>query len=290
MKRINQIFRSFAGREKKTGAPSVDLEIQGLLDDLEHSPDLLLRELEEGNDCPDDEAFSRFLSGRCGQEEKRRIHEHITSCYPCLATVDDLTREARVNTGRETRKAMPSARPGSPSRRGWAWGMGLGTPALALCVLLVVLFPGPALKMDLEVTRSAVRSEGRLSVEDGGLLHPGDRFRMEISARRDGFFYLYAWNQGQGGQFIFPSPEFPDENRIGKGQTLFVPDMQGWQLEEAVPGSETLFLLFSPLSVDREALSRVEQELEGTEKGLSYIEGRLKESFSLEQRITYRVE
>ncbi len=289
MKWIDRLFQRFAGSRGHRVPPPIEQEIRGLLDRLGESPELLLRELEERPDCPDDEAFSQFLSNRCDRTEKKRILDHILTCPACLAAVDDLTGEARLNARTETRETRPVSQPGR-IRRPWVWGLGYGAPAAAFCIFLAVVFLQPSVRMDLEVTRNALRTEGVMSVADGGLLHEGDRFRVEISARKDGYFFLYAWNKAQGGKFLFPILGFSDDNRIRKGQSVFVPDRKGWLLEDTVPGLETFFLLFSDRSVASDDISLLEDRLAQAGTDRSAIEKQLEKLFSIEQRLSCHVE
>jgi len=290
MKRKTEWFRYLVGwMNRRASSRPEERRLREGLEGLNGSPDLLLRELTPRTDCPDEESFLRFLSGQCSRVERDRILDHVTDCHACLAAVDDLIGPASARA-RENRMRgrTPSSRRRSRAR--WAWGVGLTAPAAALCVLLAVLFAAPAVEMNLEVMQSALRTEGDRFVKDGGLLHEGDSFRLEVSAREGGFFFLVAWNPSQGGKFIFPVPGVPDENRIEKGQTRLVPDRQGWRLEDVVPGEESLFLLFSEHPVDREELARKGRELEGAGKALPDVERFLQRDFSVEQRITYRVE
>jgi len=261
-----------------------------MLDAMADSPERLARELRERPDCPDDEAMSRFLSGRCDPGERRRILRHVMTCDACLAAVDDLTAPARAEARAAARGFRPAA--GLRARRLWspARAMGFAAPLAAACVLAAVVFSRPALRMELEVTRSAMRTESTLSVDDGGVLHPGDRFRVEISALEDGYFFLYAWNQVRGGKFIFPLEGFGDDNRIRKGQSTFNPDEKGWLLEDAEPGTETFFLMFSERAVPAEYISGLDVRLARVSGDRSAVEGLLGRHFSIEQRFSYHVE
>lgn len=289
MKWIDGLFRRLSGGEARGRRSRGDAELHEALEGLRESPELLLRELEQRPGCPDDETFSRFVSGQCNPLEKQRILGHILTCRPCLATLDDLTAEARASAREEARGAVPVRRP-APARRTWAWGLGLGAPAAAVCVVLALLISAPAVKMQLVVTRDALRTNGTPSVSEGGLLHEGDRFHLEISAREEGYFFLYAWNQAQGGKFIFPVPGFSDDNRTRKGEMVSVPDREGWVLRDTVPGEETIFLLFSRYPLGPEALSRLGDRLKQGPKDRSEIESLLEHHFSVEQRFSYHVE
>jgi len=166
------------------------------------------------------------------------------------------------------------------SRRRWAVGFGLGAPAVALCtVLIMFLFIGPAAQMQLRVNQNLVRS--------GGILRNGDKFHLEISAARDGFVFVYAHNEKEGGNFIYPEANEFGKNAVRKGEKRVVPDGLQWQMWVTAPGEEIIYLLFSPTMVDSAQLSRIGAEVSRGGKDRQKVELELKKHFSVEQEISY---
>ena len=243
---------------------------------------------EETEECLDDRAFQRFVLGKTRGAEKRNILSHMAGCDRCRLMLQGIVadREAARLEDHAHRPLADGRRRGFSARPGWRQALGFGLPAVALCaVLLFILLPRPVAKMQFRVLASGVRSGETLFLANGGILHDGDRFRLEVTTEKDGYLFVVAWNPREGGRFIFPLDG--RQNRIEKGVIQFVPDKQGWQLLATRPGEETIYLLFSDKPLDRAARQEIEKALKREGSNLRQVEKLLQGDPSIQQQITY---
>jgi len=260
--------------------------------------------------CPDDDVIENFLSRRMKRKEKRLFMEHLSRCDACRTLLAEAVRQpaelARQDEGRLLTR-LPSIDPFVPGtnetarvttpdhsrprpRSPWGWGFGVATPAAAAVCIGIILFLGrPNIDMVVHLNRGhVVRSTSAVPLNPGEELQQGDRFRAEIVARKDGFVYFYLLTEFHSGEFLFPSPSIPQENRVRKGEHLFVPGQGLWIVDDKSGGEETLYLLFSETPAPSDEISRILGELEDSKKTRSAVEKILSRYFSIEEKITYR--
>ena len=219
--------------------------VQELLKKYFESEEYLMKELEVTPECPDENTFCRFIEGKLGRKQQKQVREHIVGCPACLA---DLVDAHELRKEQASRAAAP--RRWKVPTWGW-WGLGFSSAAVSACTaLMLVILAGPALRLEPKIEISTVRSveqESRDSeswtgtVVDGGVLHQGDQWRVYVSAKKSGYFYIYTWSAGQGGEFVYPS-KATQPNYIEKGsEPMKVPPNTTWEVFDTPPGTEYQF-------------------------------------------------
>jgi hypothetical protein len=77
----------------------------------------------------------------------------------------------------------------------------------------------------------------------------GDRFRLQVFTREEG--YVYAIVHGSGGELrvLYPFAEMaPGENRLRRDESRAIPD-GNWYRFDNTPGAEDLYLIWSPRQI-----------------------------------------
>ncbi len=259
--------------------------------------------------CPQEKKLWRFLSHEMKGKEKRRYEKHLIRCNSCRIFMAEVIRQSPVSTEqkegvlqtqppsldlllpKETKRPPKVAlRHPGPRQKYWRWGFGFAAPAaVAVCMFILLTLTGPKVNMVVHLGQGeALRSTNRAILKSGEVLEKGDSFRAEITSRKDGFVYFFLWNKSQGGEFLFPSPSIPQENRVIKGEHTFVPAEGLWVVDETDKGEETLYLLFSDRLIDFVQLSKISKELEKTSSPTTLAEKILARHFSIEEKITCR--
>jgi len=263
-------------------------------------------------DCPDEDLIWKFLSRRMKRKQKRLFLEHINQCDACCSLLAEVVRQpadpARQDDGRlltqppsidpfvqkirEKANISTSHRLRTRSKTPWSWGYGAATLAAAtVCICIVVFLGRPNIDMVVHLNKGhVVRSNGAEPLKPGAVLESGDQFRAEITARKDGFIYVYLLTEFQRGEFLFPSPSIPQKNRVSKGEHLFVPEQGLWIVDDKRGEEEILYLLFSETPARLDEISRILGELEKSEKTRSKVEKVFSRHFSIEEKIPYRHE
>ena len=248
--------------------------------------------------CADDDLLWHALSGRRMEGVAReRLEDHLVRCDGCRTLVAEAAR-APDAIGAVERDALRTEPPDvapyvQPSRQGRRWLRGAAwmAPAAALALYAVIMLSVPRASMQLLVEPAdTIRSSGGTAMEDGAVLRAGDRFRVEIRARKDGYFFVYLWEEADPGTFLFPSAEILQGNWIEAGNRVFVPASGAWEVDDQGGGDEGIYLLYSERPVEPEAISGIQRDLERGGSDRAGVERILSRHFSIEQNIRYRHE
>ncbi len=259
--------------------------------------------------CPKEEDVWRFVSHEMKGKERRLYEKHLVKCDTCRVLLAEVVRQNPVFTQQQEGSMLtqpPSLEALAPKgsknpkdtvvqhpghrRKYWPWGFGLAAPAaVAACLFFLFVFTGSKVNMVVHLDRGdAVRSTRSAPLKSGDVLEKGDSFRAEITSRKDGFVYFYLWSASQEGEFLFPSPSIPQDNRVHRGAHLFVPAEGLWVVDETEKEEETLYLLYSESIIDFDQLSEISRELWKNSTPRALTEEILARHFSIEQKITYR--
>ena len=260
-------------------------------------------------DCTDYESMVRLFSRRIKAKERQILEEHLSRCDACRTLLAEIVRESPVPAQHTEGKpltqppSMDSILPGTDKttrvlklnlhgerRRRWRWAFAVAAPmATAACIFIMLSLTRPSVDMLVHLNRGhVVRSADEVLLKTGEVLRRGDRFRAEITARTDGFIYIYLAAGPEDSEFLFPSSSIPQDNQVRRGDRLLVPPQGSWVIDDSSGREETIFLLFSERPVASQEISRLSGELDKQGKTLSRVKKVLSQHFSIEQEISFQ--
>ena len=262
--------------------------------------------------CPGEDMLWKYILRKLKGKEKQAVDAHLKTCDACRVIVAETVCYQPVEP--QARQSLMTARPAidellsqaiQPGRRSgqsspvettksfWQWGLGLTAPATALAGLLLYLWLAqPKVDMVLfwEPGHTVRSSSGMIPLHSGQTLISGTQLHAEIRGHRDGYIYLYLWSASQGGKFLFPLPDMPQDNRIRKGDQFMVPAKGTWIVDQAAGEEECLYLLYSAEPKDVRDGGGLAQHLDHISDVQESVEEHLVKHFSIEQKITYQHE
>lgn len=235
--------------------------------------------------CPDDEVLAAYLTGNLSEEERERIEEHLVVCRDCTenlisssevessyqSTEETFTTEQMVRRAKQLVKARDTS---ALRERMSSWFFGLRpVPVMvAVSILLVaVTFSvynlrrpsglSPELppsimfniiaRMPSEIaTRGTVPDYRDVEVQDGGVLHSGDMFRIKFELEQEAYVYLLSLDSLENLTRLFPEKDTDVPVKVKAHEAYIVPEGDGWFRLDNSTGRETIYLLASATSVE----------------------------------------
>jgi hypothetical protein len=130
----------------------------------------------------------------------------------------------------------------------------------------------PPLQLEMYVIAS--REREFMIIQEGSVLHSGDRFQVRFRTNADCYFYVVLVEQGGRAQFLFPSVEVPADNKVSGGVHKVLPGMDYWFFLDNRPGVETILGLASYAALDTRKLATQLQEgaATGSVRGLASVD------------------
>jgi hypothetical protein len=222
--------------------------------------------------CPDEETLAAFCEGSLAQEAMERIEKHLTRCETCTESLIAFSEaQGSRPTAKETRlRAKDLIKPVEKrTLRGriLSW-LPVSRPvpvmAASVVVLAVIIFgiytiyaphrPSPEIPPAATfglivripagvVTRGTSPECTEVEIQDGGVLHSGDMFRIKFELREKAYVYLLALDSQGKLARLMPEKDFPIKAQ--PHETYFFPSERGWLRLDDKIGEEKLVLLIS---------------------------------------------
>lgn len=230
--------------------------------------------------CPDDQLLAAYHESRLSQEETEKLEAHLVLCERCTENLIvlseavssyDSTKEPLATQGM-VRKAKSLIK-SSPESQLWerisSWVTSLRPiPVMATtCAFLVLMVVGiysfylPQGPGDGEsiparigliaripgvmITRGKTPTYKEIEIQDGGLLHSGDIFKIRFKLQKDAYVYVLALNSQGHLTRLFPGKNAGGLFKAKPDKNYFVPQGDGWLKLDDKPGTETFYLLAS---------------------------------------------
>lgn len=246
--------------------------------------------------CPDDEVLAAYLTGNLSEEERERIEEHLVVCRDCA---ENLISSSEVESSYQsteetfTTKEMLKRAKDLVKPRGalalwervssWFTVFRPVPVMVAASVILVVVAFGvynlrrpsglspelpPSImfniiaKMPSEVvTRGMTPDFREVDLQDGGVLHSGDMFRIKFELQEEAYVYLVSLDSLGNLTKIFPEKDTRFPIKVKPHKTYIVPKGNGWFRLDHNTGQETFYLLASP-----ETIGNIDQRIDQLKK------------------------
>jgi Domain of unknown function (DUF4384)/Putative zinc-finger len=228
--------------------------------------------------CPDMEILATYRERGLKKEEEARIEKHLASCDRCteylavlsdgmdafdssqsVSVPEDIVKRAsnlvRTSSGVVQKKSI------------FSWFSDFRPlPAMAaICVALLLaltttvgLFTSDhgnqsaGLKLDIvgrvtsgTVTRGTGSIHEEVAVENGGLLHSGDMFKVRFEVSEDGYVYLLGLDSKGHLARLVPEKDAGFAFKVKAHQPYFVPEKDEWFRLDQNPGQEHIIMLLS---------------------------------------------
>ncbi len=231
--------------------------------------------------CPDEELLATYHEGRLPQEKTEEIEGHLVLCKRCTEilillseTISSYDPAKKTITTKEMVEKAKGLLKSPPEPRFWervsSWFTSLRPiPVMAsTCAFLVLMVVGiysfylPQGPGDGEsiparigliaripgvmITRGKTPTYKEIEVQDGGVLHSGDIFKIRFKLQKDAYVYVLALNSQGILTRLFPGKNAGGLFKAKPDKDYFVPQGDGWLKLDDKAGTETFYLLASP--------------------------------------------
>ena len=239
--------------------------------------------------CPDEELLGAYLEGSLTQEERSRIEEHLVICSRCTESLILLSQlEGSYTPAQESfvteemverikGLVQPPQKPALWEKvSSWLPGFRPVPIMVAASVILaVVIFGiynlysphGPSLvtssirivRLPSEIgTRGTTPDHKEVEIQDGGVLHSGDEFRITFELQEEAYVYLLSLDSLGNLTKLFPEKDTGLHIKVKPHKTYIFPEQKRRFRLDDNTGQETLYLLASP-EVIRDVDQRINQ-------------------------------
>ncbi len=232
--------------------------------------------------CPGDELLAAYHEGSLTGEETERIEEHLVLCDRCTenlivlseivssydSATESITTEKMVQRAKDLIK--PPVEPPLWERlSSWFISFRPVPVMAAACVCLVLVIVGVymyappggerpiALSMGIiarlpsgAVTKGKTPVFKEVEIEDGGVLHSGDLFRIKFKLRKEAYVYLLALNARGKITRIFPRKDTRVDFQAKPDEPYAIPQGDEWFRLDDNTGTETFYLFASPNRIE----------------------------------------
>ena len=232
--------------------------------------------------CPDDELLAAYHTGNLTQEERERIEEHLSVCSQCIeslisfaevessydSTKKTFTTKEMVKKAKGLVKA-PEKPPLKEIISSWLSGFKPAQAmALATIVMAVVVFgvyylniPSPVISPFAKFNIIARMPSGILirgktldykdvEIQDGGVVHSGDMFRIRFELDEEAYVYVLALDSLGNITKVFPPKGAEPHIRLKPHETHVIPKEKRWFRLDDNTGKEALYLLSSSGAIE----------------------------------------
>jgi hypothetical protein len=242
--------------------------------------------------CLDDELLAAYLEGGLTEQEREKLEYHLVHCEKCT---DALILSSQVEGSYQpteqafsTKKTLrrvkdlvePRETPSLWERvSSWFFAFRPVPVMVAASVILMVvtlgiynlkapLRPSPGTPSSITLgiiarrpsdilTRDTTPHYREVEIEDGGVLHSGDRFRIKFELREEAYVYL-LFSDSQGNLTrLFPERDAALPVKVEPFKTYVVPERDGWFGLDESTGQETFYLVAFP-----EAIGDIDQKID----------------------------
>lgn len=251
--------------------------------------------------CPEDELLAAYLEGGLKEKDREGIEEHLVLCSQCTESLislseaesSDLSTDESFSSERMVRRVKDLVKPRETISlwervSSWFFGLRPVPVMVATSILLVVVtfgvynlrrHSGPSselppsimfniiARMPSEIeTRGTVPDYREVEVQDGGVLHSGDMFRIKFELQEEAYVYLLSLDSLGNLTRLLPGKDIELPTKIKPHETHIIPKEDEWLRLDDNTGQETLYLLASAEPID-DIDQRIDQlKKSGTDK------------------------
>ena len=265
--------------------------------------------------CPDDETLAAYLEGSLPKGERDKTEEHLALCEKCTENLISIS-EAETSSPypydgyaspHMVRRAKdlirPEERDGILSRLSSWFSTFKLLPVMVTAALVLVVGVSIFYRMQTSpeltpeglasiklgliaripsemMTRGETPQYREIEVEDGGILHSGDMFRIRFELQKEAYLYLFSRDTQGNLARIFPAHGGEAPPKFKPNELYIIPkDEQWFRLDDNI-GRETVYLIASPKAI--EDIDRRTEELKksGMDKIIDVFPSAMVKSFT----------
>lgn len=163
-----------------------------------------------GEACQSDLRLDRLMVGELDGAAAQKLRAHLASCERCAARNQAMVAAAADLYARRPVLGLPLP---ARHRRGWFWGLSLGSVAAAVAIVLVMRGPLFAPTRDIRFKGGLAlevfvrRTDGTVqTLSDGDRVSPGDRLRFRVTSPRAGYVAIVSVDPaGEASSYLPPA-------------------------------------------------------------------------------------
>jgi len=231
-------------------------------------------------ECPDEETLAAYREGNLEKEEMERIEEHLAFCGDCTENLIalsgvEITPDSEMKTDLSEnvmRKAKDLVRPREKAvfrEKVASWfTFSRPVPAMITAALVTVIIVAgiyrfqispesptelpTAVKFNLMarfpsgiVVRGEEPKYKEVEIQNGGVLHSGDMFKIRFELKEEAYVYLLSLDSQGSLSILFPAKGADSHIKLKPHKDFVIPSGDKWLRLDENTGTESLYLLAS---------------------------------------------
>ena len=232
--------------------------------------------------CPDEELLAAYRNGSLEEEEKERIEEHLAFCSKCADSLISFaeaessysSKEETYSTDKMLKRAQALIKPKERASlwdriSPWLTPLRL-KPAMVMAtvVLVVVVYgllrmqtPSPEKPLPVrlsfiarippqDLTRGTSGEYKEVEVQNGGVLHSEDLFKIRFKPQEEVYVYLLSMDSLGNLKVLSPAQHTGTLLKFKSDETYEFPEKNKWFELDQNTGQETIYLITTQTPIE----------------------------------------